>query len=71
MTKFLNKFKRQWFWSIFGPSFQFWGKKFPENLALSRTTSYRVLATCQNLGKTNHTISRKRLDRRKEGQKDG
>ena len=46
-------------------------KKFSENLVLSRTTSYRFLATCQNLEKTNYTISRKRLDRRREGQKDG
>ena len=56
------------FWSIFPI---FWQKKFPENLALSRKTSYRFLATCQNLEKANYTISKKRLDRRKEGQKDG
>ena len=41
---------------------------FPENPALSRTTLYGFLASCQNLEKTNDTIPRKRPDRRKDGQ---
>ena len=51
----------------------FWDKKkkFPEHSALSHTTSYGFLAPCQNLEKTNDTIPRKWLDRRKDGQKDG
>ena len=57
------------FWPIFPI---FWAKNFfLENLALSRTTSYGFLVSCQNLEKTNNTIPRKRLDRRTEGQKDG
>ena len=73
MTKFLNKFKKPCFWSIFVPFSQFWGQKvfFPENPAPSRTTSYRFLAPCQNLKKTNNTISRKRQVRRKDGRTDG
>ena len=44
----------------------FLGKKdFLENPALSRTISYGFLASCQNLEKTNDTIPRKRLDRRR------
>ena len=39
-------------------------KFFPENPALSRTTSYGFLAPCQNSEKTNDTIPRKRLDGR-------
>ena len=47
----------------------FWSKKhFLENSALPRTTSYRFLAPCQNLEETNHTIPRKRPERRKDGQ---
>ena len=38
-------------------------KVFPENPALSHTTSYRFLASCQNLEKPNDTIPRKRPDR--------
>ena len=44
---------------------------FPENPALSGTTSYRFLAPCQNLEKTNDAISRKRPDQQKDGRKDG
>ena len=40
---------------------------FLENPALSRTTSYGFLATCQNLEKTNDTIPRKCLDGRTDG----
>ena len=39
---------------------------FLENPGLSRT-SYRFLAPCQNLEKTNDTIPRKRLDRSTDG----
>ena len=58
---------------VFGPFLvhfpNFGGKKIlPDNLALSRTTSYRFLAPFQNLEKTNDTIPRKRLDRWKDGQ---
>ena len=71
MTKFSNKLKKPCFWPILGPFSQFWGKKiFPENPALSRTTSYEFLATCQISEKTNDTIPRKRLDRRTEGRTD-
>ena len=37
-----------------------------ENPSLSRTNSYQLLVSCQNLEKTNHTIPRKRPDRRTE-----
>ena len=40
------------------------------NPALSRTNSNGFLASCQNLEKTNDTISRKCRDRRKDGWKD-
>ena len=46
-------------------------KVFPENPALSHTTSYRFLASCQNLEKPNDTIPRKRPGRRKGGRTDG
>ena len=50
----------------------FWGKNFfPENPALSRTTSYEFLAPCQNLEKTNDAILRKRPDRQKDRRTDG
>ena len=56
MTKFFNKFNHF-------PSF--WDKFFsPKYPALSCTTLYGFIAPCQNLGKTNDTIPRKRLDRR-------
>ena len=72
MTKFFNILKNTilkvfaHFWSIF----PILGAKkiFPENLALSRTTSYGFLAPCQNLEKTHDTIPRKRPDRQKDGQ---
>ena len=66
MTKSFNKFKKPCFWLIFGPFSQILGQKnfFPENPALSRTTSYGLLAPCQNSEKTNDTIPRKRLDGR-------
>ena len=58
--------KKHCFWPIFPI---FWAKKiFIENPALSYTSSYGFLASCQNLEKTNDTISRKRPDRRKDGQ---
>ena len=64
MTKFFNILKKN---PVFVPFFPiFWAKKKkkknPENPALSHTTSYRFLASCQNLEKTND--KRKRLDRR-------
>ena len=50
------------FWSIFT---SFGAKNFfPENPALSRTTSYKFLALCQNSEKTKDTIPKKLLDRR-------
>ena len=52
------------FWFIFSI---FEAKKFfPENLALSRTTSYRFLAPCQNLERMEV-----QKDGRTEGWKDG
>ena len=73
MTKFSNKFKKPCFWHIVDPVSQFWGQKtfFPENLALSRTTSCGFLAPSQNLEATNKTIPRKRPDREKDERKDG
>ena len=60
MAKSFNKFKNP----VFGPFLvhfpKFWGKNnFPENLAMSCTTSYGFLAPSQNLEKTNDTIPRK------------
>ena len=72
MTKFSNKLKKPCFGPVLDPFSQFWGKKkFPENPALSRTTSYEFVAPCQISEKTNDTIPRKHLDRRTEGQKHG
>ena len=45
-------------------------KNFPENPALSQVTSYRFLAPCQNLEKTNDTIPRKRPEKPKDGRMD-
>ena len=42
-------------------------KIFPENPALSHTTSNEFLAPCQISEKTNNKIPRKHLDRRTEG----
>ena len=64
MTKLFNKFKKSCFWTIFDPFSQFLRqKKCFRKIRLSDTTSYRLLAPCQNLEKTNDTIPRKRLDR--------
>ena len=41
-----------------------------ENPALSCTTSYGFLASCQNFKKTNDTIPRKRTDRQKDRRTD-
>ena len=69
MTQFSNKFKKPCFWPIF-PIFG--AKKiFLENPALSHTTSYGFLASCQNLEKVNDTIQRKRTDRLKDRRTDG
>ena len=58
--------------TLFGSIFPiFWAKNiFPENPALSCTTSYEFLAPCQNLEKINVTIPRKCLDKRKDGWND-
>ena len=56
------------FWALFP---NFWAKIFfPENPALSRTTSYEFLAPCQISEKTNDTIPRKCLDKRIDGRTD-
>ena len=60
---------------VFGPFLShfhnFWGKKiFLGNPALSRTTSYGFLASCQNLEKTNDKIPRKHPDGQKDRRKD-
>ena len=71
MNKFSKKLKKPCFRSIF-PIF---GAKniSLENRALTRSTSYGFLASCQNLEKVNDTIQTKcQTDRRTEGQwKDG
>ena len=71
-TKFSNKFKKPYFWSIF-PVF---GAKnfFPKNPVLSRTTPYGPLTPCLVSGKTNEMegkLLRKLRDGRTEGRKDG
>ena len=56
------------FCPILGPFSNFRDKNiFPENLALSNKISYRFLAPCQNLEKTNDTIPRKCPDRKRDG----
>ena len=59
--------------TAFGTFSQFWGgeKISLENPALSHPTSYGYLASCQNLEKTNDTITRKCLGRRKDGRMEG
>ena len=66
MTKFLNKFKKPCFWTIFGPFSQFLEQK--NFFWKIRTTVYGFQAPCQNLGKTN---DKKRPDRWKDRWKDG
>ena len=72
MIKLFNILKKKRFW----PIFQIFGAKkfFLENPALSHTTSFGFLTSCQNSEKTNHRIPRKRLDgrmdRRTEGRTD-
>ena len=68
MAKIFNIVKKTLFLTHFP---KFLGKIFfPENPALSRTTSYGFLASCQNLEKTNDTIPRKHPDRQ-DGKTDG
>ena len=50
-NKFCNKFKKTCFWPIFGRFSQFWGQKFLENPAQSRTASRGFLVPFQNLEK--------------------
>ena len=71
--KIFQYIQKTLFLALFWPIFPIFGAKnfFLENPALSRTTSYGFLASCQNLEKTNNTIPRKRLDRWKDGRKDG
>ena len=71
MTKFSNKLKKPLFQVHFGPIFPVLGAKkiFPENPALSRTTSLGILAPCQNLEKIKDTTHR-RMEGRMEGRTD-
>ena len=64
MNKFSKKLKKPCFRSIF-PIF---GAKniSLENRALTHSTSYGFLASCQNLEKVNDTIQRKCPDRQKD-----
>ena len=73
MTKCFNVFKKSYFWPIFGQFSQFLGQNFflLENPALLCITSYEFLASCQNLQKNNDTIPKKRLDRWRNGRKEG
>ena len=69
MPKFFNIFKKAHFWPIFpilGAKKMFWKIRLCH--AQLHMGSYHH---ANNLEKTNHTIPRKRLDRRTEGQKDG
>ena len=65
MAKLFNILKKKkpvlaHFWPVFPI---FWAKNFlMENPALSSTTSYGFLASCQTLEKANDTIPRKRPD---------
>ena len=68
MTNFSNKLKKPCSWPIFFPIF--WEENLPENPVLSRTTSPGILAPCQISEKTNDTIPRKSLGRRKGGRTD-
>ena len=69
MAKFLNKFLKTLLLARLWSIFVIFGAKtiFMENSALSCTTSYGFLASCQNLQKSNDTVPRKRPDRRTEG----
>ena len=69
MTNLFNIFKKPCFW----PIFPILGAKkiFLEKPALSHTTSYGFLASCQNLEKTNDIISRKCPDRRNDRRVEG
>ena len=73
MTIFSNILKQPLFLAHFWAIFPIFGgeKMLLENPALSRTTSYGFLASCQNFEKTNDTIPIKRLDRQKDGRTDG
>ena len=60
MTKFFNKIQTTVFGQFLVHFPNFRSKKiFPENPALGHTTSYRFLATCQNLENIDDTIPRK------------
>ena len=68
MTKFSNKFKKPCFWPILGTFSQFLGqKKISWKICLHNFIW--VSSTMPQLEKVNDTIQRKRLDRRKDGQK--
>ena len=68
MTYFFSIFKKPCFWAILGPFSQFWDKNFfLKSSALSYTTSYGLLASCQTLEKTNDIIPRKRPNRWMDG----
>ena len=69
MTKYSNKFKKSYFWTIF-PIFRAKIPPPPQSPALSHTTPHRSLTPCRVSGKTNKPIPRKLLERRTEGQKD-
>ena len=70
MTNVFNIFKKTLFLAHFWPIFPTFGAKkiFLEIAALSHTASYGFVAI--NLEKTNDTIPKKRLDRRKDGRTD-
>ena len=69
MTTFFNIFKRPCLWPIFWTIFPILGAKifFLENRSVTHN-SYGLLASCQNLEKTNDKIPRKCPDRQKAGQ---
>ena len=72
MTIFSNVLKKPLFLAHFWAIFRIFGAKkiLLENPALSRTTSYGVLASGQNFEKTNDTIPIKHLDRQKDRRTD-
>ena len=70
MTKLFSKLKKSCFRPIF-PTFLGEKNLSQENLNMSCTTSFRFLAPCQTLQKTDNTIPRKYLDKQKDGRTDG
>ena len=71
MTKFFNKFKKPCFMPILGPFSSFLGQIFFPEISSSVTYNfYGFLKPSKHLEKTNDTIPKKCLERRKDGRAD-